>query len=76
MVSRRTWNPDGFYSEDWDESKQEEDEWQIPDKWQRISQMVFCGGFLEINTEVMGDISRSCTQHQGSGCSESVAQRL
>ena len=25
-VSRRTWNPEGFYSKDWDESKQEEDE--------------------------------------------------
>ena len=32
-VSRRTQNQEGFYSEDWDESKQEED------KWQRISQM-------------------------------------
>ena len=50
-VSRRTQNPAGFYSGDnWDESKQE-DEWQMPDKWQRISQMVFCGGCLEINLE-------------------------
>ena len=45
MVSRRTQNPEGFYSKDWDESKQEEDEWQIQDK---------C---LEINPEVIGDIS-------------------
>ena len=41
MVSRRTRNPEGLYSEDWDESKQEVDKWQIPDKWQRILQMVF-----------------------------------
>ena len=31
-VSRRTQNPEGFYSKDWDESKQEEDKWQTPDK--------------------------------------------
>ena len=40
-VSWRMQNPEGFYSEDWDEDKQEEDEWQIPDKFQKISQMVF-----------------------------------
>ena len=40
-VSCRIQNPEGFYSEDWDEDKQEEDEWQAPDKFQRISQMVF-----------------------------------
>ena len=40
-VSRRTRNSEGFYSEGWDESEQEEDEWQIPDKWQRILQMFF-----------------------------------
>ena len=48
-VSRRTQNPEGFYSEDWNEAQQPEDEWQMPDKWQRISQMVFRGGCLEIN---------------------------
>ena len=41
-VSRRIQNPEGFYSKDWDKVQQEEDEWQVPDKWQRISQMVFC----------------------------------
>ena len=41
-VSRRVQNSEGFNSEDWDEIQQEEDEWQVPDKWQRISQMVFC----------------------------------
>ena len=35
-VSGRTGNPEGFFSEDWDELQQEEDEWQAPDKWQRI----------------------------------------
>ena len=46
-VSRRKQHPAGFYSEDWDEVQLEEDEWQAPDKWQRISQMVFCNGVLE-----------------------------
>ena len=40
-ISRRVQNPEGFYSKDWDEDKQEEDEWQAPDKFQKISQMVF-----------------------------------
>ena len=48
-VSRRTRNPEGFYSEDWNEAQQEEDEWQISDVWQRISQIVFRGRCLEIN---------------------------
>ena len=56
-VSRRTWNLEGFFSEDWNEAQQEEDEWQTPDKWQRISQMVFCGGCLEIILE-SADISQ------------------
>ena len=38
-------NPEGFYSEDWDEDKQEEG--QIPDTFQKISQMVFRDGILE-----------------------------
>ena len=40
-VSWRTHNSEGFYSEDWNEVQQEEDDWQMPDMWQRISQMVF-----------------------------------
>ena len=40
-VVKRTRNPEGFYSEYWDDEQQEEDQWQIPDKFQRISQMVF-----------------------------------
>ena len=40
-VSRRTQNPERFYSEDWNEALQEEDEQKSPDKWQRIAQMVF-----------------------------------
>ena len=35
--SQRLRNPEGFYSEDWDDEKQEEDEWQMPDKFQKIS---------------------------------------
>ena len=31
-VSWRTQNPEGFYSEDWNEALQEEDEWQMLDK--------------------------------------------
>ena len=38
-VSQRKRNPEGFYSEDWNEALQEEDEWQMLDKWQRIAQM-------------------------------------
>ena len=66
-LSRRTRNPEGFYSEDWNEVQHEED-----DKRQRISQMVFHGGCLEINPVEYGSISSSCTQHQGVGCSVSA----
>ena len=31
--------------------------------------MVFCGRCLEIHPDDAGCISRSCTQHQGGGCS-------
>ena len=48
-VSQWIQNPEGFYSEDWGEEKQEEDEWQAPDKFQKISLMVFCNGVLEIH---------------------------
>ena len=65
-VSRRIQNPEGFYSEDWNEVQQEEDEWLAPDKWQRISQMVFCDGSLEINP-VGGRAICLCNQHQGGG---------
>ena len=47
--SQRIQNHEGFYSEDWDEDKREEDELQTPDKFQKISQMVFCNGVLEIH---------------------------
>ena len=60
-VSQRTQNPEGFYSEDWNEALQEEDEWQTPDKWQRIAQMVFRGGCLEIIPVEYSYISSSCT---------------
>ena len=31
-VSRRTCNPAGFFSEEWDKLQQEYDDWQVPDK--------------------------------------------
>ena len=68
-VSQRTQNSEGFYSEGWNEVPQEKDEWQAPDKLQRILQMVFRGEDLEINSVGYGSISNSCTQHQGGGCS-------
>ena len=68
-VSRRIQNPEGFYSEDWDEDKQEEDEWQIPDKFQKISQMVFPIGILESHPVGDGVLSSHRVKHQGGGCS-------
>ena len=68
-TSRRTENPEGFFYEDWNEDQQEEDEWQAPDKFQKISLMVFCNGVLE--SHPVGDkvLSSHCVQHQGGGCS-------
>ena len=60
-------NPEGFYSEDWDEDKQEEDEWQTPDKFQKISQMVFRNGILESHPVGDGVLSSHCVQHQAGG---------
>ena len=40
----------------------------VPDKWQRIAQIVFRGGYLEIYPSGSECISRSGTQHQGGGC--------
>ena len=71
-VSRRTQNIQGFYSENWNEVQQEGDEWQAPDKGQRILQMVFHGRGLDINPVRYRSISSSCTQHQGGGCSISA----
>ena len=47
MLSRRTQNQAGFYSEDWDELQQEEDE--LAEGFYFL-QMVFCGGGLEIRS--------------------------
>ena len=69
MASMRTCNPAGFYSEEWDKLQQEDDDWQVADKWQRIARIVFCSGCLEIHPSGSGYISRSCTQHQRGGCS-------
>ena len=56
--------------EEWDESQQEEDQWQVPDRGQTISQNLFCGRYLEIHPSCSECISRSCTQHQGGGSSK------
>ena len=66
---RRMWNPEGFYSKDWDDDQQEEDEWQVPDKFQRISQMVFRNGVLESHPEGDKVLSSHRVQHQRGGCS-------
>ena len=43
--------------EDLNDVQQEEEEWQVPDEWWRILQMVFCSGYLEINPVGCGFIS-------------------
>ena len=74
-VQSRTCNPVGFYSKEWAKSQQEPDDWQGPDKWQRIAHMVFCGGDLEIHPSCAECISLSCTQHQRGGCSTEWLQK-
>ena len=61
----RIQNPEGFDSDDWDEVQQEEDKWQAPDKWQRISQMVFCNRVQRIHPVGDEAISSLGAQHQG-----------
>ena len=57
--SCRVHHPQGFYSEEWNEDQQEEDDYQSPDKFQRISNMVFLNGVSEVPP----------VKHQGGGCS-------
>ena len=52
--------PLGFYSEEWDEDLQDKDDYQAPDKFQRVSKMVFSYG-------VPGDPP---VKHHGGGCSK------
>ena len=40
-VSRRTHNPTVFYSEEWDQLQQEDNEWQMLDKWQEFLRWCF-----------------------------------
>ena len=40
-TQRRKLDSEGFYSEDWDEDSQEGEEWQVPEKFPRVAQMVF-----------------------------------
>ena len=64
-MSWRIQKPGGFYSEVWDEVKQEEDKWQTPDKFQKISKMVFRNRVLEIHPVGDGVLSSPRVQHQG-----------
>ena len=64
-ASLRTQNPERFYSEDWNEVQQEEEEWQAPDEWWRILQMVFLSRDLEINPVGCGFISSSVPNTKG-----------
>ena len=59
MESHRIHPPPGFYAEVWMEDQQEEDDYLIPDKLQRISRMVFHNGVSEVPP----------IKHQGGGCS-------
>ena len=68
-VSWRIQHSQGFYAEEWSEDKQEEDDWQAPDKLQRTSNMVFCNGVQEIPPIKDRVLSSPCVQHQGGGCS-------
>ena len=68
-VSQRIQNSEGFYSKDWDKGKQEEDEWQAPDKFQKNSQIVFRNGVLESHPRGDEVLSSPHVQHQGGGCS-------
>ena len=72
--SKRTRNPEGFYSKNWDDEQQEEDEWQVSDKFQRISRMVFCNGVLERHPVADGVLSSHHVQDQGGGCSISLTR--
>ena len=56
---RRVNPPQGFYDEEWIEDQQAEDDYQKPDKFQKISNMVFLNGVQEV----------PLVQHQGGGCS-------
>ena len=67
--SRRIHHPQGFYAEECSEDQQEEDDWQIPDKFQRISNMVSLNGVQEVPLVNDGVLSSPSVQHQGGRCS-------
>ena len=69
--SRRIHHPQGFFGEDWNEDQQEENDYQTPDKFQRISNMVFLNGVQEVPPVKDGVLSSPCVQHQGGRCSVS-----
>ena len=58
--TQRNHHPQGYYEEDWIDDQQAEDDYQNPEKFRRIANMVFLHG-------VLGDPP---VQHQGGGCSQ------
>ena len=58
--TRQNHHPHGYYEEDWINDQQAEDDYQHPEKFRRIANMVFLHG-------VLGDPP---VQHQGGGCSQ------
>ena len=57
---RRIHHPQGFYDEDWIEDQQAEEDYQKPDKFQKIANMVSLNGVPEDPP----------VQHHGGGCSK------
>ena len=64
-TSRRTHNPERFYSEDCNEVQQEGKVWQLADAWRRILEMVFRSRDIEINPMGGGCISNSVLNTKG-----------
>ena len=64
-TSRRTHNPERFYSEDCNEVQQEGEVWQLADEWRRILEMVLRSRDIEINPMGGGCISNSVLNTKG-----------
>ena len=58
--TQRRHHPQGFYDEDWIDDQQAEDDYQKPDKFQKIANMVSLKGVSE----------DPLVQHHGGGCSQ------
>ena len=58
--TRRSHHPQGYYDEDWIDDQQAEDDYQNPEKFRKIANMVSLHGVSEDPP----------VQHQGGGCSQ------